>query len=266
MKYGQLIAGLLAGAAIVTLADGSVGAGVNGGVDREEVAAIVREVIAKEPKLIIDAVMKYQQDQHAQATQSANEALKDQALQKAIYEDENSAFIGPKDAKKVVVEYFDYDCPACKMMYKGIDQLAKEHKDVKVIFKEFPIFGPTSDNNAKLGFAIWHYYPEKYFKFYSKLMNTPGHGDAKNPPKFVQELGMDLKKLQAYAATPEVEQMLKDTRAQAEKLNIGGTPALIIDGQVIPSAISYQELVSRLGLSGSEGSEQPEAEKAKDAE
>jgi protein-disulfide isomerase len=123
MKYAQLIIGLLAGTAIggavvVSAGNPLAGAGLNfgGGVDRESVKQIVRDTISEEPQLIMDSVQKFQEARRKQTTQNANELLKDPAMKAEIYEFADAAFVGPKDAKKVVVEFFDYDCPACHIV------------------------------------------------------------------------------------------------------------------------------------------------------
>ncbi|MBS27606.1 MAG: hypothetical protein CL566_01585 [Alphaproteobacteria bacterium] len=52
--------------------------------------------------------------------------------------------VGNPDATVTVVEFFDYQCPYCKRMAQDLAKIAAEDPDVKVIFKEFPVFGTQS--------------------------------------------------------------------------------------------------------------------------
>ncbi len=63
MKYGQLIVGLLAGTAltILSISSSTKLAGPSAAPDKEAVEKIVRDVIANEPKLILESVKKFQE-------------------------------------------------------------------------------------------------------------------------------------------------------------------------------------------------------------
>lgn len=260
MKYGQLMFGLLVGCALGALVAANNPAEA-GAVGREVMEQVVRDVIAKEPKLILDSVQKYQEDQHRSALKGAGDALKDPAVHAQVFDDESAAFVGPKDAKKVVVEYFDYNCPACKAMYKTVDTVVAKNKDVKVILKEFPIFGPVSDMNSKIGLAVWHHYPDKYYDFHGKMFGNPGRIDEKTALKLVGDLGMDVKKVKAYADSPEAEATLKANRMQGERLMIQGTPTVIVGEEVIGHALGYDDIVSKLGASAPADAAAPAADK-----
>ena len=253
MKYAQLIIGLLAGTAIggavVVSSGGSLtGGGFKfGGVDRETVKQIVRDTISEDPQFILDSVNKYQQARREKDVQAASQSLKDPAVKAEVFDYADVAFVGPKDAKKVVVEFFDYDCPACHMMFKGIDELVKTNKDVKVIFREFPIFGPVSDQNSRLAIALARLYPEKYFKFHEKMMNGPGHnGSEAKTLAVIKSLGINTDKVKAEAAKPDVQATLDATKKLGAKLGIQGTPSLVIGDELIPHAMSGDDLKARV--------------------
>jgi protein-disulfide isomerase len=246
MKYGQLILGLISGTALGALAISSSPNLGGSAHDKSGIEQIVRDVIANEPKLIIESVQKFQADQRNASLKGASDALKDSALRAQIFDDGHSAFVGPKDAKKVVVEYYDYNCPACKAQFRSLDELIQKNKDVKVILKEYPIFGPTSDTNSKIGLAIWKFNPEKYFDFHRKMLTHEGRVDEKIALGFAASLGLDTKKIQAFVASPEASDLLKETRAEGEKLSIQGTPTLILNDEVVPHALSYDEMNKRL--------------------
>ena len=243
MKYAQLITGLLIGTALGGSVVASTGTTVG---STEEIKNIVREVIKNEPQLIVDSVQNMQQKQTDQRKEASNEALKDPAIKAQVMDAAHSAFAGPKDAKHTVVEFFDYNCPACHAMFTQLDKLVKERKDVKVVFKEFPIFGETSDTNSKYGLAIWHLYPEKYYDFHAKMMKSSGRS-TKATEDIIKSLKLDLAKLQEEIKNPKYAEMLAANRAIGEKLHVQGTPTIIVGDNYVPHGMSYDELVKLIG-------------------
>ncbi|MBN8542871.1 MAG: thioredoxin domain-containing protein [Alphaproteobacteria bacterium] len=206
----------------------------------------IKAYLMANPSVIMDSVQKWQEDQRKAKTADATEALKDPEVQKALYENPNSPFIGSKDAKAVIVEFFDYNCPACKMAFKAIDELAKKDKDVKVIFKEFPIFGPVSETNSKIGLAVHALAPEKYFEFHSKMMGFEGRADEATALKFAAEVGLKEADVKAEIAKPEYQEKIETVRQLGTKIGVQGTPSLVIGNEFVPHALDFAGLEAKV--------------------
>ncbi|MFZ4542196.1 MAG: DsbA family protein [Rickettsiales bacterium] len=246
MKYAQLIIGLLAGTAIGGTVVASTGTPAGATADAETIKKIVREVISEEPKLIMESVQKFQMSQQKKQAEGASEAMKDSAVQEKVYNDPNAASHGPKDSKRVMAEFFDYNCGACKYMFKSIDELIKKDKTVRVVFHEYPIFGPVSEMNSKIGLAVNRLYAEKYYDFHVKMMTHEGRVDDKVAYGYAKDLGMDVEKLQAEVAKPELNAILENNRQLGDTLQIQGTPTLTIGTEVVQHALSFTDLESKL--------------------
>lgn len=236
--------GMVIGGAIVV----GTGLGYGGGMSRAEVESIIKDYLSANPAMIVESLQKWQEDQQKARVMGASEALKDPELRKAIYDSPDVPFIGPADAKAVVVEFFDYNCPACKMAFKALDELQTKDKNVKVIFKEFPIFGPQSDTNSKIGLAVHRLAPMKYFAFHAKMMNFEGRADEAQALEFVKEIGLDPEAVKAEITKPDYGDMLAKNREIGAKLNIQGTPTLIIGDDLVPHALDYQGLEERVAI------------------
>ncbi len=217
-------------------------------VNEDQVKAIVRQVIDEEPKLILDSVQKMQNQGRAQAQAEASKVLADEAVRQALFYNDKSPYAGPKDAKKVVVEFFDYNCPACKVQYTTLSQLLKEHKDVKVVFKEFPIFGPQSDKNAMIALAVNKIDRTKYVAFHEKMMTFQGRADETQALKFVKEIGLNVEEVKKEAASREVAQVLAMHRELGGKIKVQGTPTVIVGSEIVPHAVSMDDIRSKLKL------------------
>lgn len=217
-------------------------------VTEDDVKGIVRNIIADEPQLILDSVRNMQEKGQKEAQAQASQVLKDDAVRQAMYYNEKSPYAGPKDAKKVVVEFFDYNCPACKVQYTTFSELIKKHKDVKVVFKEFPIFGPQSDKNAMIALAVNAIDRTKYIDFHEKMMMFQGRADEAQALKFVKEIGLNVEKVKAKAESKEVAEVLAMHRELGGKIKVQGTPTVIVADEVVPHAVSMQDLTNKLKL------------------
>lgn len=245
----SLVLAFAAGAALVGVGLPMISKSSGGTtIDEENVKSIVRQVIADEPQLIIDSVRNMQNKEQADKVAQASEALKDESYKEALYYNEKSPFTGPKDSKKVVVEFFDYNCPACKVQYSAIAELVKKHKDVKVVFKEYPIFGEQSDKNAAIALAVNHVDASKYVAFHEKMMTHQGRADEAQALAFVKEIGLDVDAVKKEAASKEVADILAMNRDLASKIQVQGTPTVIVADEVVPHAVSMQEIKAKLKL------------------
>lgn len=243
----SLVLAFAAGAVLVGVGLPMISKGA-GGVDEESVKQIVRDVIANEPQLIVDSVRNMQNKDRAGKVAEASQALKDDDLKNAMYYNERSPFTGPKDSKKVVVEFFDYNCPACKMQYTALAELMKAHKDVKIVFKEYPIFGEQSDKNAMIALAVNRADPKKYIAFHEKMMTFQGRANEEQALGFVKEIGLDVEKIKADAASKEVADIIAMNRELGAKINAQGTPTVIVADEVVPHAVSMQDIKTKLKL------------------
>ena len=247
MKYAQLIIGLLAGTALGGSVVAATGNSIGGGkaMNEDQIRQIVRKTISDEPQLLIESVQKYQQQMQEKHAANASDALKDAAVREQVFHDKNAAHFGPKDSAHTLVEFFDYNCGACKFMFKTVQELAAKDKQLHVVFHEYPIFGPQSDTNAKIGIAVNRLYPEKYFDFHVKMMGSEGHTNEAQALEMAKSLGMDEKKIKAESVKPDVMAVIDANRKLGEKLGIQGTPTLVIGNEVIGHALSPEDVEAR---------------------
>ncbi|MFM9889469.1 MAG: DsbA family protein [Rickettsiales bacterium] len=251
MKTTHFLIGLLAGTALggaVVAATGTTTHSASGasGLSRDEIQQIVRDTISNEPQLILDSVQKFQQGQRNAAMGKANESLKNSDVRAAIFNNEQLAIGGNKNGTHVVAEFFDYDCPVCKTQFKVLAEMLKKDPELKIVFHEFPIFGPVSEENSRIGLAVTKLYPEKYYAFHEKMMGGEGHQKTtKRTYEILKELGMDEAKIKTSSNSEEIIKQLADSRALGEKLSIQGTPALIIGDEITPHFLPEEELQAK---------------------
>jgi hypothetical protein len=113
-------------------------------------------------------------------------------------------------------------------------------KNLRVVLKEFPIFGGDSDYAAMAAIAARK--QGKYWELHSAMFSHEGKVTAEVVDDLAKKAGLDLGKLKADMKSPEVAQILRDNHALAQSLAISGTPAFIIDDKISPGYLPAEGL------------------------
>jgi protein-disulfide isomerase len=150
---------------------------------------------------------------------------------------------GSSQSDVTVVEYFDYNCPVCRRIEPELRKLLVSDPKVRLIRKDWPVFGSASVYAAYCSFAAAR--DGKYAIVHDALIGSKRDLDSKEDVQQVlREAGFDLKKIDADIALHEREYSAALTRNQRETgaLGLRGTPGLIIGNQLVPGGLDYPQL------------------------
>ncbi len=89
----------------------------------------------------------------ASAPACAQAAGGDVLSREAVLRDRDIPDLGNPQGDLTIVEYFDYQCPYCKKTAPELAQVAREDGKVRIVLKDWPIFGPASAYAAKMALA-----------------------------------------------------------------------------------------------------------------
>jgi len=143
-------------------------------------------------------------------------------------EDPDAPMIAPKGYDVTIVEYMDYQCPACRATHEPLKQLLAKDKKIRLIYRDWPIFGPASEKAARLALASKH--QNKYVAFHDALLTTPRPLDDAKIEAAAKKAGVDWVRLQRDLElhSQDIEDLLARNNEQAEMLGLDGTPGFII--------------------------------------
>ncbi len=184
---------------------------------------IVHDYLLKNPKVLMEVSAVLQKQQRAEEEKDAQSAIKQNSKQ--LFSDPATPYIGNADPKVIMVEFFDYQCGHCKKMRSTVQAILKKNKNLKIVFKELPIFGASSRTAAKAALASAK--QNKYYQFHEALLNAKGALNEDKIMKIAKGVGIDTAKLKKDMESKAVDQALKDNFQLAEKLKLRGTPAFI---------------------------------------
>lgn len=160
------------------------------------------------------------------------------------YSEGELPIVGNPDAKYTIVEFFDYRCGYCSKQANDLAKILEEKNNVKIIYLEFPIFGGISDTVARIALSIWSSNPELYFDVHNKFMNLGPRMKKDNIIETLNGLKLNGELIFAEAEKDMDNQTILKNRSLAQSLNLRGTPALIINDNLSPGYLKYENLIT----------------------
>ena len=209
--------------------------------EKAEVEKIIRDYLLENPELLVEVMEELERRRQKLATSQAERRLEEN--QAEIYQSKYD-FVTNPDGEVPFVEFFDYQCGYCKRAHASVMKIRSQRRDVRFIFKEFPILGPVSTYSSRA--AIASRQQGKYVEYHDALMNHRGKLTEEVVLKIAQGVGLDVRRLKADMERPEVQEAIDATLALASVMNIRGTPTFIIGKALSPGAIAYRKMVRQI--------------------
>jgi protein-disulfide isomerase len=176
-----------------------------------------------------EAFLKLQENENAQAAVKAKSAIA--ANRQAIERDPRDYVVNPSGAI-TVTQFYDYRCPHCINVAPKIEALMATNKDIRLVFKELPIFGDVSEHAAREAIAMKRAGGD-VFALYKAYMATHPL-DKAAIDRIAKEHQLDPNAVETGLAKADADKQLADVRNLAETLGIDGTPAFIVGDTMVP--------------------------------
>lgn len=199
--------------------------------ERAAIETIVRDYILEHPEILPQAFEELQRRMNAQAVTANRDAL---------YKDPDSPTAGNPKGDVTIVEFLDYTCGYCKASAPGLKKLLATDKNVRVIFKDLPVLGDVAVFAAHAALAA--NLQGEYMAFHNALYDHPGRLSEDAVMTIAQKVGLDVTQLKQDMNKPEITAAIGRNLKLANELGLRGTPAFIINGHLIPRALSFDML------------------------
>ena len=158
-------------------------------------------------------------------------------------------------AKNVLVEYGDYQCPACLAYYGFVKQLLAEAGDqVVLVYRNFPLrnvhqFAQLSAQSAEAAGKQGKFW-EMYDLLYSNQATWSKESDAgKTFEGYAQSLGLNMDQFRKDRDSEEVKTKIEDDFQSGVRAQVQGTPTFYLNGRKIENPFSYNDF-KKLVLQG----------------
>ncbi len=168
---------------------------------------------------------------------AASAATVPQAVARSIGSDPDAPVTGNPLGSVTVSEFFDYRCPYCRMMQPTLAALLAKDKRVRLVAKEWPIFGGPSVTAARIALAArWQ---GKYAAVHDALFQLPRTMDEESIRAAAVSAGVDMGRLDRDLASrgKEIDAELTTVDHEARAVGFQGTPGFVIGTLIAPGAI-----------------------------
>jgi protein-disulfide isomerase len=159
--------------------------------------------------------------------------------------------LGTSGAPVAIVVFSDLQCPHCKgeaeMLRKNLIQTYPTQ--VRLYFKDYPLEGihPWAKAGAMAGRCVFQQNPDAFWEYHDYVY---AHQDAITPENLTDQVlgwakdakGVDAVKLGACIANKATQAEVEKEVAEAQALEISGTPTMFINGRRIGQVIEWPNL------------------------
>ncbi len=162
---------------------------------------------------------------------------------------------GPKDAKVVVREFADFQCPYCGLFSSSVGPIIKQEfidagLSVRFEFRHFVVVDPISSNGESRSAAqasecaadqgkFWEYHDYVYA---NQDGENRGHFSGPKLRQLAEAAGLDLTQYDTCIGSSAIAQRVRDDEVQARQLNLNGTPTVLINNQQVPNPMDIDAI------------------------
>jgi protein-disulfide isomerase len=155
---------------------------------------------------------------------------------------------GGTNAKVMVEEYGDYQCPPCGLLFHDLKTIEKEYgTQIRFVFRHFPLQGHkhavTAAHAAEAAGMQGHFW-EMHDMIYQNQLSWAPANDAR--PVFIQyaqDLKLDVERFTRDMDNPDVASRVSSDYQRGVALGVNGTPTIFINGrQMNPNATTLDGL------------------------
>ena len=231
-------------AAAAFIPDSRAESPVTPNLNREAVRKIVREYLLEHPEVIEEAIQVLQARRESREQDRVRAALLEH--DKALRSHPMSPVSGNPKGDVTLVEFFDYQCGYCKRSLKPVKDLLETDRQLRVVWKEFPILGPVSRFAARAAMASEK--QGRYFEFHVAVMGSRGKLTEDRVMAIAGSVGLDIQRLRRDMEDRAIENYLDETIRLARVLGIRGTPAFVIGDTLVPGVVGdarLKELIAK---------------------
>lgn len=144
---------------------------------------------------------------------------------------------GPVSAKAVIIEYSDFQCPACGAYYPTMKNLEKKYGDqIAIVYRNFPLtslhknaqLAAQAAEAANLQGKFW----EMHDRLFERQEDWSTLSDAgKTFGEYAKELNLDVTRFSADLTSSPVKDRVTRDVDSGNAVNIAGTPTFFMNGK-----------------------------------
>ena len=139
--------------------------------------------------------------------------------------------VGPENARVTIVEFSDFQCPYCAAaVVQARIVLEKYPKDVRLVFKQFPLDDHSQAFLAAES-AVAAHAQGKFWQMHDKLYGNYRSISAQNILIWARDIGLDVKRFMQEVDAGKYKGAVENEVKQGEVAGVQGTPTFFFNGR-----------------------------------
>lgn len=155
--------------------------------------------------------------------------------------------MGSESAKIKLVEFGDYQCPACGAAYPVISKILVTYKnDTLFVFRNYPLsIHANSTIAAKAAEAAG--VQGKYWQMYDALYQNQSTWSTSNSPidvftSYAKTMGLDTEKFKQDVQSNKFDAKIQEDTNDGNSIGVNATPTFYLNGKQIVGVPNYDDL------------------------
>lgn len=154
---------------------------------------------------------------------------------------------GNKNAKVIITEYSDFQCPACAAYYELVKQAHKDFGDnLAIVYRHFPLRQIHANAEAAALSAEAAGRQGKFWEMHDMIFESQENWkDEKNAQEIFSEyagkLDLDAERFKLDLNSKELKQKVEADYQSGIKAGVNHTPTFFLNGKEIQNPRSYEE-------------------------
>ena len=156
---------------------------------------------------------------------------------------------GKTGSKVTLIEYGDFQCPACGSIHSTVRKITEEYKDqLQFVFRNFPLAALHANAKASAAAVEAAGLQGKYWEMHNKIYESQdawstlsGEERTSFYTKAATDLGLDVNKFKTDMASQSVNSKLDYDYALGKKANVEGTPTFYLSGKKLDQSAYVDE-------------------------
>lgn len=148
---------------------------------------------------------------------------------------------GPATAPVTIVEFSDFQCPACARSQSVLKRVLDTYGDkVRLVYRDFPADGAHREARQAAEAARCAEEQGKFWEYHDKLFAHQQALQVADLKRYAEEVGLDGKVFEACLTSSKFKETIAKDIQAAQKAAVGGTPAFFINGRPLLGALPFE--------------------------
>ena len=147
---------------------------------------------------------------------------------------------GPANARVTLVEFADFECPHCAVLYQNLKSIETRYPQVRIIYKDFPLIQihPWAQTAAIGGRCAFEQSPAAFWKVHDLIFDNQDVLSAENVwgklVEYASQAGLDAGTFKSCLASPDAQKAVDTSRAEGVAVGVNSTPTVYVNGRPVP--------------------------------